>query len=573
MLAKSPEINFQNATKYIKKYSWLVLMTAIGSYWILPFLSKPFVIDEAAFPYAAQGVSENWTPYFYNGETRPNDLGIWHPPLYVYLLGMWVKILGFSPELVRLFGILCLIATSILIKMTINLLRPNTKIPGLVGMGLYSTHYFVLQSSMIPDIDGTLLPLVISFCTFAITRYYLSSDTDNKNNYLLIIFALGLCFSTKLTTSLILVSFIFIIEMQKSSKLIGSILKTSFLTICGFLFFISWWYPLAKAKNLNWFEPIDFTVKSFRGKSSNASLLTMLESSIMFPRSALAWIGPITFVSVLILITVIFFNRKLNHRSYLFALLYLSIVIWGTYNAITGAPFTFPKYWNVPIVTLSILLGTLWSTNVRKSKSYRSYKILTPCILLVILCFALYSQTQSNLAEKTNFDVLTNAFWLVPFAVAVFILAIKKNFLKIKLQEHLIIFATLSILMSSFISNTALSQQDFSTRYYFGEKGEGASIARLNEISTPGTRIMAAKDVGLQSGLPFYEDAILLNQFPAKEIVKYLMDEKIEFIIVRKLYDYSALVYPDHFMEINKQFKVIDGGIIGDFEIWRHVGE
>jgi hypothetical protein len=55
--------------------------------------------------------------------------------------------------------------------------------------------------------------------------------------------------------------------------------------------------------------------------------------------------------------------------------------------------------------------------------------------------------------------------------------------------------------------------------------------------------------------------------------VKYLRDEKIEFIIVRKLYDYSALVYPDHFMEINKQFKVIDGGIIGDFEIWRHVGE
>jgi hypothetical protein len=218
----------------------------------------------------------------------------------------------------------------------------------------------------------------------------------------------------------------------------------------------------------------------------------------MFPRSALAWIGPLTFASVLILITVIFFNRKINHRAYLFALLYLSIVIWGTYNAITGTPFTFPKYWNVPIVTLSILLGTLWSTNVDKSKSYRSYKILIPCITVVILCFALYNQTQSNLAEKTNFEVLTNAFWLVPFIAAFFILAIKKNFLKIQLQEHLIIFATLSILMSSFISNTALSQQDFSTRYYFGEKGEGASIARLNEISTPGTRIMAPKDVGLQ---------------------------------------------------------------------------
>jgi len=573
MLVKLPDVTFQGAVKYFKKYSWLVFIAAVGSYWILPFLAKPFVIDEAAFPYAAKGVSENWTPYFYNGETRPNDLGIWHPPLYVYLLGVWIQILGFSPELVRLFGVFCLIATSLLIKMTIDLLRPKNKIPGLVGMSLYSTHYFVLQSSMIPDIDGTLLPLVISFCIFSITKYYLSSDVNSKSDYLLIIFALGLCFSTKLTTTLILVSFIFIIEMQKSSKLLGSILKTSFLTICGFLFFIAWWYPLAKAKNLNWFEPIDFTVKSFRGKSSNASLFTMFESSIMFPRSALAWIGPLTFLSVSILIIVIFFNRKLSNRFFLFALLYLSIVIWGTYNAITGAPFTFPKYWNVPIVTLSILLGTLWSTNVRKSKSYRTYKIFLPFILLVILWYALYNQAQSNLAEKTNFEVLSNAFWFVPVGVATFIYGIRKNFLKIKLQEHLIIFATLSILMSSSISNTALAQQDFSTRYYFGEKGEGASIAKLAEIATPGTKIMAPKDVGLQSGLPFYEDAILLNQFPAQDITKYLIDEKIKVIVVRKLYDYSALVYPDHFMEINKQFKVIDGGIIGDFEIWRYAGE
>jgi hypothetical protein len=571
MLLKKIKQVWQVNKNQIKKYSWMPIVGFAICYWVIPFLGRPYVIDEAAFPYAAKGVSENWKPFFYNGETRPNDLGIWHPPLYVYILGIWIKIFGFSPEIVRLFGIFCLVLTSLLIKKTIDLLRPKTLLPGLVGALVYISHYFVIQSALIPDIDGTLLPLVISIFIYVMTRYYFCEIEDRKRMYFYALMALGLNFSTKLTTTMVLIAFFFILDLAKNKKILLGFLKTGFLALGGFFLFLSWWYPLAKVNEIDWLEPINFTINSFRGKSSSTSLDLILESMISFPNSAIAWIGPPTFISVLVISVVIFSLKDKVNRNYFFALIFLTVSIWLTYNIITGAPFTFPKYWNVPIIPTTILLGSLFPSKIVFTESVRVYRIYLAGLISVCFTFFNYKYTRQNLDNEASFAVLTDLFLIAPVFIGVLFITARKSLLRLKGKEIAVIFCVFWILFNNVSVNSAFVQQDFSTRYYFGERGESEIITKVKEISMPGEIVMAPKDVGLQVELPFYEDALLLNQFSPQAITEYMIDNNISLVIVRKLYDYSALVYPDHFSAINKNYKIIKGGSIGDFEIWRKI--
>jgi hypothetical protein len=571
MLYKISKAFLNENKNLIKKYSWIALASSIFLYWIIPFLGKPYVIDEAAFPYAAKGVSENWAPFFYNGETRPNDLGTWHPPLYVYLLGIWIKLLGFLPETVRLFGIVCLVFTSLFVKLTIDLLRPTNKLSGLIGAGIYISHYFVIQSALIPDIDGTLLPLVIAISIFVITKSYKSKYEERKRFYFYTLLALGVSFSTKLTTTLILVSFYFILDLAKNRNVLMGALKTILLTIGGFLLFLSWWFPLAKIKGLNWLEPINFTINSFRGKSNNSSLALVLESMTRFPNSALLWIGPATFCAFLVALVAVFTSREKVNRPYLLALVYLASSIWLTYNAITGAPFTFPKYWNVPLIPVAILIGILWPINIVNSQVLNKTRIFLATFSLICFTGFSYTNMQNKLEENSSFVTFADLFLMAPVFIGIIFMLARKDFSKFKTLEILVVSCTLWIALTSISINSALVSQDFSTRYYFGERGELKIIEKVRIISTPKDRIMAPKDVGLQAGTPFFEDALLLNQFSPEEITEYLVSNKISLIVVRKLYDYSALVYPDHFSAINQKYKVIQDGRIGDFEIWRIV--
>ena len=67
--------------------------------------SKPLHLDNMDFPAVAEAAAQSGVPIYYRGEQNSQHLGLFHPPLYIYLLALWFKILGVGTAQSRLFGV------------------------------------------------------------------------------------------------------------------------------------------------------------------------------------------------------------------------------------------------------------------------------------------------------------------------------------------------------------------------------------------------------------------------------------------------------------------------------------
>src|SRR5688500_11436230 len=52
--------------------------------------NQPFHLDNMDFPAAAIATSTTGLPIYYRGEDNPRHLGLYHPPLFIYLLAAWI---------------------------------------------------------------------------------------------------------------------------------------------------------------------------------------------------------------------------------------------------------------------------------------------------------------------------------------------------------------------------------------------------------------------------------------------------------------------------------------------------
>ena len=70
---------------------------------------KPLHLDNMDFPAAAAATSQSWLPIYYRGEQAPRYQALYHPPLFIYMLAVWMKAFGTTAESARFFGFTCLL--------------------------------------------------------------------------------------------------------------------------------------------------------------------------------------------------------------------------------------------------------------------------------------------------------------------------------------------------------------------------------------------------------------------------------------------------------------------------------
>src|SRR6516164_3923114 len=63
--------------------------------------AKPLHLDSIDFAAAAQQTGRSGVPIYYRGEEEPKHSGLYHPPLYIYLLAAWIRIFGFGESQVQ----------------------------------------------------------------------------------------------------------------------------------------------------------------------------------------------------------------------------------------------------------------------------------------------------------------------------------------------------------------------------------------------------------------------------------------------------------------------------------------
>ena len=96
--------------QYVQVKSAVYLQAFIFLVFILLFASaasKPLQLDNMDFPAVAAQTAVSGIPVYYRGEDNPHHLGIYHPPLYIYMLAAWINIFGYGEAQVRMFGMVC----------------------------------------------------------------------------------------------------------------------------------------------------------------------------------------------------------------------------------------------------------------------------------------------------------------------------------------------------------------------------------------------------------------------------------------------------------------------------------
>src|ERR1035438_115406 len=143
-------------------------------FFILLFASsaaKPLHLDNMDFPAAAKQTALTGVPVYYRGENDPNALGLYHPPLYIYLLAAWIRVFGFGESQVRLFGMTCALLQGAVVLCIIRTLfgyaacmwQPFFWI-------LFLLNPYTLQTASITDIDSTIYGPLLCFVLWAALR-------------------------------------------------------------------------------------------------------------------------------------------------------------------------------------------------------------------------------------------------------------------------------------------------------------------------------------------------------------------------------------------------------------------
>ncbi|HET6319999.1 MAG TPA: glycosyltransferase family 39 protein [Chloroflexota bacterium] len=155
---------------------WLALAAALlFVVLVVRQLNRPLMYDDANFALAARAVADTGVPFGNQGWmsergdfSQQDQWALWHPPLYVYLLGAFAKIAGWTPVVLRLPAVLSGLASAALTYLLARDLThgpPQAKrLAGAVAATLLLVCPLTVQSTLILDIDfALLLPMTLLF--------------------------------------------------------------------------------------------------------------------------------------------------------------------------------------------------------------------------------------------------------------------------------------------------------------------------------------------------------------------------------------------------------------------------
>lgn len=186
---------------------WAVLAVAAVLFTIP--IAKPLYLDNMDFPAVAKATAETGLPLYYRGEESPRHSGLYHPPLYIYVLAAWFRLWGFGAVQARLLGFVLLAAQGWLVLFGLRLLfgagRAREAAPWFWALFLLSP--FALQGAAVLDIDTAVYgPLLTAMLLAALRLRWLDGSPREQapraRDYALLSAAAAAALWAKLTTVL-----------------------------------------------------------------------------------------------------------------------------------------------------------------------------------------------------------------------------------------------------------------------------------------------------------------------------------------------------------------------------------
>lgn len=507
--------------KYIK-----VLLICVFVILVAVQAGKSFVLDEIDFPIVSHTASQTLKPIYYRGEVAPQHVGTYHPTLYINSLATFVRVFGYNETSVRFFGVICtLVSAYILILILRQLIKKNETVEALV-LGLYLLNPYTIANTTLPDIDSTVLPVVILLFIYFSLKYLLQRRDMSRRVVLILASLFGLALWSKLTTPLIIPPFLACLCFITFRNYKKSIVFTLKVTLIGFLAFIFTYFAYCKLLNLSTAYTYHFLVDSFtKGTSSDGPLVGALNNLknignfVYWPTLPLVGLLGISFLGVIL-------DRDKTEKTKIKKLLVLTSLLVTIFYIALIAPFGgFFKY---PFPVFGILILTIaffYDQYFQKTKVNVLYAFIATSLGFIV---EKIFWEDSMFLNGAPFKNLTALFLII--VVACFIL------LKITTRHRA---ASIFVLYTCFCIGFQLSisriqaTAPYPTKYHYGQAGLDQTAAYLRSNTDPNEIIWSMKDVGYYVNNKYYEsygyyfDASLEN-----ELINMLKGGKVRYYVV-----------------------------------------
>ena len=366
--------------KYLK-----ILIVFIFVMLVVVQAGKSFILDEIDFPAVAHATSQTIKPVYYRGEALPHDVGTYHPTLYINSLALFVRVFGYNETTVRFFGIVCTLASAYLLILILRQLIKKNEVAETLFLGLFLLNPYTIANTTLPDIDSTVLPVLILLFTYFSLRYLL----QKKDMSTRAVWALGLLFGlalwSKLTTPLIIPLFLACVAIITSKNYKKSLLFTLKVTLIGALGFVITYFLYCKLLGLSTTYTYHFLVDSFtKGTKTDGPLvgainnLKNIRTFIYWPTLPVVGLLGVSFLGVAL-------DRDKTDKAKIKKLLLATSLFVAVFYLALLAPFGgFFKY-PFPVFGLSLLIIAVYYDRYFRGEAInRLYAFIATLLGLVI---------------------------------------------------------------------------------------------------------------------------------------------------------------------------------------------
>ena len=478
----------------------LLILVLISVAVVLAFnVNKPFQLDEA-YPFAYNAHVFNESGIKTLGERTSEGaeetvLEIAHPPLYPVMLSLFFKLFGETDAAGRLFGIFCLGLTLLVLREISKILYPENAGTAWLTTGiLLLLSPFILQFSLLLDIDNTILTPCLLLTIFWIIRLIQSGE---RTNLVWAGLSLGLAFWAKeLSPPVIPAALAIFYLLKKEWK--KAILDPLIIAGIGLAFFGVTWLLFCAWTDI---PPLVFIKFLLSRKGDFFFNFTYVNTIIYVFKLLVAWLSP-AFILLVILWTVhLIRSRKTQPFVDAQGFAIVWILIMSLYTLIyipltTNLPLL--KY-AFPLFPLLFLLIGGWLSRQLGTLSFKERGLLYLSGGIAALFFFLLIKNDPLSAaygNRLSFTGSTFIFlWLPALGLPIFsmILLKKKSIgsgLAIGLLSVLLGFDIFLNVRQTADGNTAPSWDKY------GEKGLRETVDYLSAETETGGEIAARKDIG-----------------------------------------------------------------------------
>lgn len=265
----------------------LLLLGALFPYLAgaLPLLIVPLRADETEFVPQAQAILVRGVPkilfseqsYIYDSEAwlirYGADYGLWHPPVYLYLLALFQGLFGIGAGSARLLGLTTGVASMALVFFVTRSIAQaknwdprHALLAGFVACVMAGTNPFWTHGSLVVDIDNTILT-VLALAFLSLFLAWQREFTPARSTLLGGV-VMALLLAKPAVVPLLIAAVGLYCAANGDWK---TSLRVGLATLGGAICFAVTWYVYAEALAVPWRFPLDFTYlgkRSFLGARS-----------------------------------------------------------------------------------------------------------------------------------------------------------------------------------------------------------------------------------------------------------------------------------------------------------------